>query len=377
MQIKISGFVGNKIIVSVISDLVTDQRVQKECNTLHKTGYNILLIGRRSDTKFLLNQLPYKTIRLYNFFTRGPFMYLMFNAQLFFYLLFLKADILWSNDLDTLLPNYIMARLKKIKLVYDSHEYFTESVYKKSSKKAWQRLESYLFPRLKNVITVNDCIKKVYEEKFGVPVTVVRNVPCQLTKKESNINIALPKDKKILIIQGRGLNENRGLEEAVEMMQFLPDDFMLYFIGTGTILNKLKQMVADLKLESKVIFIDALPYAKMMEYTRQSFLGLIFEKINVSDEHRFSLPNKFFDYLHAGIPVLSTQAPEIKKIIEKFDVGDFIGSFDPKEIAQKIISITKDERTYERWKLNTVNASQQLNWQNEEKILIEFMTHLV
>jgi len=114
-----------------------------------------------------------------------------------------------------------------------------------------------------------------------------------------------------------------------------------------------------------------------MEYTRQSFLGLIFEKINVSDEHRFSLPNKFFDYLHAGIPVLSTQAPEIKKIIEKFDVGDFIGSFDPKEIAQKIISITKDERTYERWKLNTVNASQQLNWQNEEKILIEFMTHLV
>lgn len=368
---------GNKIIVSVISDLVTDQRVQKECNTLHKNGYNVLLIGRRSDRKFLLNQLPYKSIRLYNFFTRGPFMYLMFNAQLFFYLLFQKADILWSNDLDTLLPNYIISRLKNIKLIYDSHEYFTESVYKKSSKKAWQRLENYLFPQLKNVITVNDRIKEVYEEKFGVPVTVIRNVPCQLTKKESTINIALPKDKKILIIQGRGLNENRGLEEAVEMMQFLPDEFILYFIGTGTILNKLKQMVADLKLESKVIFIDALPYAKMMEYTRQSFLGLIFEKINVSDEHRFSLPNKFFDYLHAEVPVLSTQAPEIKKIIEKFDVGDFIGSFDPEEIAQKIVSITKDEKTYQRWKLNTLKASAQLNWQIEEKILINFMTHLV
>lgn len=367
---------GNKIIVSAISDLVTDQRVQKECNTLHKIGYEVLLLGRKSNRNFLLNQLPYKTIRFHNLFKRGPLMYLMFNLQLFFYLFFQRADILWANDLDTLLPNYIIARFKKIKLVYDSHEYFTESVYKKSSRKVWGKLESYVFPRLKNVITVNDSIKKVYEEKFGIPVSVIRNVPVQRPKKESDKNIVLLRDKKILIIQGMGLNENRGAEEAVEMMQFLPEDFILYFIGSGTILNKLKQMVADLKLESKVIFVDALPYEQMMEYTKQSFLGLIFEKIDVSNEHRFSLPNKFFDYLHAGIPVLSSKAPEIKKIIEKYDVGDFICSFDPKEIAEKIISILKEEKTYQRWKMNTVKASAELNWENEEKILIDFMTHL-
>ena len=140
MQIKITEFLRKKIIVSVISDLVTDQRVQKECNTFHKMGYEILLIGRKSNRKFLLNQLPYKTIRFYNLFKRGPLMYLVFNLQLFFYLLFKKTDVLWANDLDTLLPNYWISRLKNIRLVYDSHEYFTESVYKKSSKKIWKKL---------------------------------------------------------------------------------------------------------------------------------------------------------------------------------------------------------------------------------------------
>src|SRR5688500_17764194 len=125
-----------KIIVSVISDLVTDQRVQKECNTFYKAGYEVLLIGRKSKNSFGLNELPYKVIRFYNLFRRGPLMYLVFNTQLFFFLLFRKkADILWANDLDTLLPNFIIARLKKIKLVYDSHEYFTLSVYKKTSRK--------------------------------------------------------------------------------------------------------------------------------------------------------------------------------------------------------------------------------------------------
>lgn len=366
----------NKIIVSVISDLVTDQRVRKECNTLCKAGYEVLLIGRKSDKNFLLDQLPYKTIRFYNLFKRGPLMYLLFNTQLFFYLLFKNADILWSNDLDTLLPNYLISKLKKVKLVYDSHEYFTESVYKKRSRKAWEKLEGSLFPKLRNVITVNEAIKKIYENKFGVRVTVIRNVPYHMEKKEYDKNVALPKDKKILIIQGMGLNENRGAEEAVEMMQFLPDEFRLYFIGSGTILKKLKQMVADLKLEMKVVFVDPLPYCQMIEYTRQSFLGLIFEKIEVSDEHRFSLPNKFFDYLHAGIPVLSSKAPEIQKIIERFNVGDVINSFDIKEIAEKIISISKDKETYQMWKLNTRNASAELNWENEEKILISFMNDL-
>lgn len=376
MQIKITEFLRKKIIVSVISDLVTDQRVQKECNTLHKMGYDILLVGRKSKRNFLLKDLPYKTIRFYNLFSKGPLMYLVFNVQLFFYLLFKKADILWSNDLDTLLPNFMISRLKNSILVYDSHEYFTESVYKRSSKKIWEMLEGKLFPRLKNVITVNDSIRNIYQNEYKVPVAVIRNVPYEFKKNDQGEAISLPADKKILVMQGMGLNENRGAEEAILMMQFLPDDFNLYFIGSGTIIKKLKTMVDDLKLLSKVIFVGVLPYQQMMEYTRQGFLGLIFEKIDVTDEHLFALPNKFFDYLQAGIPVLSSEAVEIKSIMIKYKIGDFIDSFDPAKMAKKVIEISENKTTYDFWKRNTIAASKELNWENEEKILIGFMHHL-
>lgn len=365
-----------KIIVSVISDIVTDQRVQKECNTFQAMGYDVLLIGRKSRNTFLLNELNYKVLRFSNPFNKGPLMYLVFNMQLFFYLLFKKTDVLWANDLDTLLPNFLISRLKNNKLVYDSHEYFTLSVYKKTSRRMWERLENFLFPKLKNVITVSDSIKNVYEEKYKVAVTVIRNVPYKTIPDTDVTKAVLPANKKILIMQGIGLNENRGAEEAVLAMQFLPDDFKLYFIGTGTVLNDLKQLVRDLNLSAKVTFIGVLPYHEMMEYTKQCFLGLIFEKIDVTDHHRFALPNKFFDYINAGIPVLSSKANEIKLLIEKYHVGDFIDTFEPSKIAAKIIEIEKNNESYNLWKHNTTAASQELNWGKEEGILINFMNHL-
>jgi glycosyltransferase involved in cell wall biosynthesis len=275
-----------------------------------------------------------------------------------------------------LLPNFVISKLKKSKLIYDSHEYFTESVYKKSSKKIWELLEQQIFPRLTNVITVNNSIKNIYEHKYKVPVTVIRNVPHLFDKNQvANVTL-LPAEKKNLIIQGMGINENRGAEEAVLMMQFLPGQFHLYFIGNGTILNKVKMIVSDLKLQSKVTFIDPLPYSEMMQITMQSFLGLIFEKIDVADEHLFSLPNKFFDYIHAGIPVLSTEAVEIKSIITQFNIGTFVQNLNPEEMATKVLEISEDKERYDIWKLNTVTASKNLKWENEEKILIDFMEHL-
>ena len=365
-----------KIIVSVISNVATDQRVQRECNTLHEMGYEVLVLARNSKRNFFLNQLPYKVIRFKIFFRRGPLMYLFFNIRLFFYLLFKKADIFWANDLDTLLPNFLISRLKRRQLVYDSHEYFTQSVYKKTSRKIWQFLEKLLFPHLKNVITVNDSIKQVYESKYNVPVIVIRNLPYKSQGGMEEVNAGVAPGKKILIMQGIGLNENRGAEDAVLTMQFLPDYFILYFIGGGTVWNKLKKMCSDLNLSDKITFIDALPYDEMMKYTRQSFLGLIFEKIDFTDQHMFALPNKFFDYMHAGVPILSSRAIEIKSIIEKYNIGDFIDSFEPEKIAEKIIEISKDENRYNLWKYNTLRASRELNWENEEQKLVGFMQDL-
>ena len=176
-------------------------------------------------------------------------------------------------------------------------------------------------------------------------------------------------------MQGIGLNENRGAEEAVLMMQFLPDEFMLYFIGWGTILDKLNQMVRDLHLESKITFIAPLPYKQMMEYTRQCFLGLVFVKINLNDAHLFTLPNKLFDYIQAGIPVVASKGLEIQRIIDKYQTGTYINSLEPSVIAKEILQIA-NSREYTTWKLNTAAASNELCWGNEERVLINFMNHL-
>jgi glycosyltransferase involved in cell wall biosynthesis len=365
-----------KIIVSVISDVVTDQRVQKICNTFIKIGYDVLLIGRKGSNSALLMEFPYKVILLQSPFRRGPLMYLFFNIQLFFFLLFRSADVYWANDLDTLLPNFINAAIKNKKLVYDSHEYFTQSVYKRSSRRVWEFLEKMLFPKLKNIITVNNSIKSAYEEKYNVTVTAVRNVPHKINGIFNDENLIFASGNKILLMQGMGINEHRGAEEAVLTMQFLPDDFNLYFIGSGTVLEKLKEMVQALNLSSKVTFIDPMSYDQMMQVTRRCFLGLIFEKIDYSDQHLFALPNKLFDYIQAGVPVLSSKAVEIEFIIKKYQVGDFISDFDPHHIAEKIISIEKDVVRYNLWKEHTALAATELNWGNEEKILINFMQHL-
>lgn len=368
--------VNKKIIVSVISDLVTDQRVQKECNTLYKEGYDILLIGRKSKNTFGLKALPYKVIRFANLFKRGPLMYLIFNAQLLFFLLFKRADVLWANDLDTLLPNFIISGLKKTKLVYDSHEYFALTVYKKISRKVWLWVEQQVFPKLKNVITVNNSIKKIYEEKYKVPLTVLRNMPYKSIKITPLELPEIYQNKKILIIQGRGINEHRGAEEAVEMMQYLPEEFILFFLGGGTVIDNLKKMIVKLNLSDRIFFMGILPYSIMMGYTRHGFAGLVLEKTNFNDAHRFSLSNRFFDYIKANIPVVSTHVPDIKFIIGQYNIGDFISKVEPKVMADKIMQIASQPEIYNVWKRNTIVAANELCWENEEKTLLTFMENL-
>ena len=137
--------------------------------------------------------------------------------------LFQKVDVLVANDLDTLLPNYLNSKLKGAHLVYDSHELFCEVPELQSNptkKKIWKRLERWISPKLKNVFTVNDSIAKIYSDEYKVDVKVVRNIPLLSNrvsfKKISKQELGIPSDKKIIVLQGAGINVDRGAEEAVE-----------------------------------------------------------------------------------------------------------------------------------------------------------------
>ena len=365
-----------KAIVSVINDLSTDQRVNKVCCTLQKIGYEVTLVGRKQRKSLELTKRDYKTKRMFLLFEKGPFFYLEFQIRLFFYLLFQRANVLVSNDLDTLLPNYLISKLKSTNLVYDSHELFCEVPELKANpikKKIWKKLEQWIFPKLKNVFTVNDSIAKIYTEEYNVDVKVVRNIPYLSAQKniefKSKTDLDLPTNKKIIILQGAGINIDRGAEEAVIAMQYVNDSILL-IIGSGDVINILKKIVSDLKLHEKVTFVGKVPFEKLLQYTHHADLGLTLDK-DTNVNYKYSLPNKLFDYIHAGVPVLASNLVEIKKIINTYSIGDCTEDDTPEHIASKINTILNDYNTLQLWKNNLKIATIDLNWEKEELQLIE------
>ena len=367
-----------RVIVSVINDLVTDQRVNKSCLTLQKMGYEVLLVGRTQRKSPPMDERPYGTKRMKLLFEKGPLFYAEYDIRLFFFLLFHKANLLLSNDLDTALPNYFISKLKGIKMIYDSHEYFTETpelVDRPKVQRVWKRIEGYVVPRLKEMITVCDSIAELFHEKYGVTCHVVRNIPPRkaMPPKGDKKALDLPEDKHLLVLQGSGINIQRGAEELVEAMQYL-DDCFLMIIGGGDVLPLLKQMVVDLHIEDRVRFLPRMPYTSMMAYTQLAELGFVLDK-DTNLNYRFCLPNKLFDFIQAGVPIVASNLVEVGKIIRKNDIGLFIPDHDPKSIAATIREGLKDQECRARWQQGLALAAEELCWENEQQTLMEIYKH--
>ncbi|NOX86039.1 MAG: glycosyltransferase family 4 protein [Chlorobi bacterium] len=361
-----------RAIVSVINDLVTDQRVKKTCQTLTDLGFEVTLTGRKMRSGPPMDDRPYKTVRMKLVAEKGPLFYACFNFRLFFFLLSRKSELLVANDLDTLLPNYLVSRMKNIPLVYDSHEYFTgvpELVNRKKVQGVWKSIEKRIFPKLKTVITVNDSIAGLYEKEYGVRPFVVRNISPSGTPPEiiNRTSLGLPEDKFILILQGSGINVQRGAEEMVLAMNYIQKAVLL-IVGGGDVVGKLKEMVKDNKLEDRVIFRPRQPHDELYKLTCAADLGLTLDK-DTNINYRYSLPNKLFDYIQARIPVLASPLPEIKKIVEKYDIGDFIAGHEPATIAEKVNEILANQELMSKWKKNVNFAASELTWANEEQVL--------
>lgn len=369
-----------KVIVSVINDLMSDRRVDRVCNTLFEMGFDVTLVGRKYSNSPLIARRKYRTHRMHLLFRKGPIFYAEYNLRLFLYLFFNKAHLLVSNDLDTLLPNYLVHQAKHIPLVYDTHEYFTgvpELASKRVKRNTWKFIEKRIFPKLKHVITVNESIAGIYKEEYGNDILVVRNIPEKkyLTSRRTKQDLGLPTEKKIILLQGAGINIDRGAEEAIEAMQFI-EGAVLVIIGDGDIINDLKLKVRKLDLGLKVQFIPRQTPEILFDFTTKADVGLTLDK-DSNINYRYSLPNKLFDYIHAGVPVLATPLVEVKRIIEKYDIGCFIDNHQPEHIADKMKRMLNDETATNRWKENLKVAAAELTWEDEKKVLIELYKEYV
>ena len=268
---------------------------------------------------------------------------------------------------------------KKRKIIYDSHELFTEIpelIHRPRVQNVWLKIEQYIFPKLKNVYTVNKKIADIYKKKYNVEVNVIRNIAYKLNNKKIDAPFAekIKGNSKMLIIQGTGINIDRGAEEAVEMMQYL-ENIILYIIGSGDVFDKLKSMISELKLENKVFILDKIPYSELIEYTKSADLGLSLDK-NTNLNYEYSLPNKIFDYIQSSTPILTSNRVVVADLVKKYNIGKVVDSHDPKIIANIVESIFKDENDYNQWKENLLIASEKFNWENESKKLKQIYSNL-
>ncbi len=335
-------------------------------------GYDVLLVGRVQKSSLPLAPRNYRTHRMKLMAEKGMWFYILFQWRLLWFLLRHKADVYVANDLDTLWPNRFVSRLRRKPLVYDTHEIFTEVpelVNRPFKQKLWRILESRIFPKLTHVMTVNESIAAWYEKRYGVCPKVVRNMPrlnvpppAMLTRTEAG----LPADKAIILMQGAGLNIQRGAEEAVLAMQYLQDAVLL-IIGSGDVLPVLKELVKTHQLEEKVIFTGKLPPDELRARTRLADIGLTLDK-DTNLNYRYSLPNKIFDYIHAGIPVLASDLPEVKRIVNDYGVGQVTATHDPEKIAEALQQMLHSPM-HETWKKNALAAAAELCWEKEEEVI--------
>ena len=363
-----------KAIVSVTNDLYTDQRVNKVCVFLMDQGYDVLLVGRIRKSSVPLLERPYQTKRMRLLFETGPLFYASFSIRLFLFLLFRKADVLVSNDLDTLLPNYLSQKFKrKARLVYDSHEYFTEVpelINRPKVQNFWLRIERKIFPRLKSVYTVNESIAAIYSNLYSKEIKVVRNISplWSAINLQTKQDLGIPENSHLIILQGAGINIDRGAEEAVEAMCQI--DAVLMIVGDGDVVEILKRKVKKLELTKKVLFFGKKPYHVMMNFTHFADIGLTLDKPS-NLNYKLSLPNKVFDYMHTYTAVVATNIKEVAQVVTKNEIGTIVMDFTVDNLAESINSILNDQQLLAQYKENCKAAALIENWERETKILQE------
>lgn len=333
------------------------------CQTLAENGFSITLIGRKLPHSAPLERRLYNQIRLSCFFNKGKIFYAEYNIRLFWKLLFMKADVLCAIDLDTIMPVFWASFVRRKKRYFDAHEYFEEVpevIDRKIVQAIWRWIAYIYIKRFHVCYTVSCSLAKELSRKYNKHFDVIRNVP-YLTTESSE------RDRTYLLYHG-ALNAGRGLEVLIEAMQFI--DMPLMIAGEGDISEKLRQLAQQLKLLHKINFLGYVKPDNLKPLLSGAFAGMnLLEHKSMS--YYYSLANKFFDYIHAGVPVITMNFPEYRHINQQYEVGILLDTLSPAAIIDAVNRLKQDNMLYLRLKQNCNRAKMIYNWQRESANLLK------
>jgi glycosyltransferase involved in cell wall biosynthesis len=354
-----------QLVFTVTNDLSYDQRMIRICTSLSRAGYGVKLIGRKMNSSVPLPAQPFSQKRLSCFFSKGKGFYVEYNIRLFFYLITSKIDVICAIDLDTILPCYWVSAIKGIPRVYDAHELFCEMkevVTRPRIYRFWKRVERFAVPRFKAGYTVNQPIADAFKEMYGVDYGIVRNVPVQYP-------LTIPHKKEKYILYQGTVNEGRSFETLIPAMQQVPAQLII--CGDGNFIAQAKELVKKHGLEEKVLFKGRVLPHELQDYTVNAWIGItLFENKGLSNY--YSLANRFFDYIQAGIPQLGVDYPVYREINNQYQIAVLIDDLSADSVAGQLNRLLNDEDLYKELQQNCLTARGVFNWQQEEKKLVAF-----
>jgi len=361
-----------KIIFTVTNDLNYDQRMHRICGTLAANGYAVMLVGRTLPQSLPLESKPFEQKRLNCFFKKGFLFYAEYNLRLFIYLLFGNYDAVCSIDLDTLPAGCFATLICRKKRVFDAHEYFTEVpevVHRPMVKAFWAGVARFCLPFYRYAYTVGPALAKLFEAKYGLPFEVIRNVPLESTKASDPPGLVHPKRGYQTILYQGALNEGRGIETMLSAMQML-DKVQLVLAGEGDLSMHLRQMAESYGIADRVIFLGYVKPDALKKLTNEAWLGLnLLENRGLS--YYYSLANKFFDGVQAGVPVLTMNFPEYKALNDIHEVALLLEELTPESVVSAIQLLQNDSDYYLKLKQNCLLARKEWNWEREQVSLLK------
>lgn len=352
-----------KIVCTVTNDLNYDQRMIRICTTLSDAGYDVTLVGFKRKKSKPLTPRPFKQVRLPIIAEQGKIMYVHYWLNLFVFLLFRKVDILCAIDLDTILPVYYASVLRGKDRVYDAHEIFTdlkEVISRPAVHKMWLWIAAHTVHRFPVGYTIGESYAEDFKKRYGVNYGIVRNAT--ILKP-----VTIPEKKERFILYQGAVNVGRCFEQLIPAMKHVHAPLII--CGEGNFYQQAQELAKQHGVESKVIFKGYVPPAQLGEYTIQAYIGItLFEDTSLSN--RLSLANRFFDYMHYGVPQLCIKYPEYERINEHYEIASLIADTSPENIAAALNQLLDNKDYYTRLQANCLKAREKYCWQEETKTLL-------
>ena len=357
-----------RVAVWVSNDLNFDQRVAKTCQTLKDAGWDPHLVGRNMPNSkpyagpFSAERLTLRAhggVRFYAELQLALWRWVKSHGEAF--------DAIWCNDLDTLAPAVAWGKLP---VMYDSHEYFTEAAGLTGhpfKKEVWRLLERWAFKKLPCMITVNDSIAEAYRSTYGLDVRVVRNMPRRQPKpvvegRQAFLKYGVPVDLPIALMQGAYMDRDRGAAEAVAA---LPDmkGIRLVLVGAGIEWEEAREAMNHAQYEGRLHCIPKLPFEQLRVLTASADVGLSLDKAGHGN-YEMSLPNKLFDFMHAGLPMVVTARKEVAAIVRGHGLGEVVEAASPEALSEAVKTVLATNKA--SWSKALQSASDQFHWGVDE-----------